>query len=247
MSDDGASVDAVDLGVQAALADGESTRTSRSSTSAVCRAGPPRPRHEQLAGYGGVRARRLRVALVAASPTPTVSRSAPGDDFDAVVLAIPVGMHRIVCDELIENPRTPEWRAMTDHLGTVATQADAALAHGSTRRSSDWHGSGRHRERVPGRVPHVCVDVGTCSRPRHGRRDDRPASIGYFCHVLDDRAIRRPPTTSGTRRASTRACERTRSSSSATTCGTIWPRGRAERRRLPLGACSATARDGAHR
>ena len=44
------------------------------------------------------------------------------EDFDDLVLAIPVGMHPFICRELIENPRTPQWRAMSDGVSTVATQ-----------------------------------------------------------------------------------------------------------------------------
>jgi uncharacterized protein with NAD-binding domain and iron-sulfur cluster len=44
-----------------------------------------------------------------------------GVDFDHVVLALSVGMVKIVAGELIDD--RPEWRDMTDHIATVATQA----------------------------------------------------------------------------------------------------------------------------
>ncbi|MCB0975861.1 MAG: FAD-dependent oxidoreductase [Acidimicrobiales bacterium] len=44
-----------------------------------------------------------------------------GVDFDQVVFAIPVGMARHVCGELIDHDE--RWRAMVDGMGTVATQA----------------------------------------------------------------------------------------------------------------------------
>lgn len=44
-----------------------------------------------------------------------------GVDFDALVLAIPVGMAPIVCRELIDDRR--EWRALVDNVSTTATQA----------------------------------------------------------------------------------------------------------------------------
>jgi uncharacterized protein with NAD-binding domain and iron-sulfur cluster len=44
-----------------------------------------------------------------------------GTDYDAVVLAIPVGAHPYVCPELLE--RAPQWQAMVDKVETVYTQA----------------------------------------------------------------------------------------------------------------------------
>jgi uncharacterized protein with NAD-binding domain and iron-sulfur cluster len=44
-----------------------------------------------------------------------------GADFDKVVLAIPVGAHRPICDELIEH--NPRWATMVEQLGTIYTQA----------------------------------------------------------------------------------------------------------------------------
>ena len=37
------------------------------------------------------------------------------------MLAIPVGSHPYICDELIA--RNPQWEAMVEHLGTIYTQA----------------------------------------------------------------------------------------------------------------------------
>jgi len=44
-----------------------------------------------------------------------------GTDFDTVVLAIPVGAHPYVCEELLD--RNPRWREMVENLGTIYTQA----------------------------------------------------------------------------------------------------------------------------
>ena len=85
---------------------------------------------------------------------------------------------------------------MTDHLGTVATRsmqlwlrvgrADARLA-----------GARRHRERVPGRVPHLRRDVGAARRGSvAGRRPTRGRSA-TSATCTPTGPIRRPPTTSG--------------------------------------------------
>ena len=44
-----------------------------------------------------------------------------GEDFDEVVLAIPVGMHSFICEDLIE--ASPKWKAMVDRVETTATKA----------------------------------------------------------------------------------------------------------------------------
>lgn len=44
-----------------------------------------------------------------------------GSDFDDVVLAIPVGMHRFVCSELVA--AEPAWATMVDRVETTATKA----------------------------------------------------------------------------------------------------------------------------
>ena len=84
-----------------------------------------------------------------------------------------------------------------------------------TRRRSAA-GARRHRERVPGRVPHLGVDVGAA---RHGAwpPDERPASVVYFCHV---HATADPPPADDVgypAREHATVTRRTRSSSSATT------------------------------
>ncbi len=44
-----------------------------------------------------------------------------GDDFDLVVLGVGIGAMPHVCREIVA--RDPRWRAMVDHVKTVATQA----------------------------------------------------------------------------------------------------------------------------
>ena len=117
---------------------------------------PAAPRHELLDGTGEYR-RRLRVASGRASPTSGRRRLRAGHDFDAVVLAIPVGMHRSICGDLIDNARTPQWRAMTDGLRTVATKA-MQLWLRADEGALGWSAR-RDHERLPRGIPHVCLDV----------------------------------------------------------------------------------------
>jgi uncharacterized protein with NAD-binding domain and iron-sulfur cluster len=107
-----------------------------------------------------------------------------GSDFDNIVLAIPVGMHRYICRDLIENHRTPEWRAMTEHLRTVATQSlqlwlrvdEAALG---------WNVPDVTTSGYPGAF-HTYASMSHLLAREQWPLDDRPASIAYFCHVFAD-------------------------------------------------------------
>lgn len=58
-----------------------------------------------------------------------------GVDFDHVLLAVSLGMVELVAAELIED--RPEWRDMTMHIRTVATQA---FRSGSDSTSPRWDG-----------------------------------------------------------------------------------------------------------
>ena len=46
-----------------------------------------------------------------------------GVDFDEVLFGIPVGAVRFLCAELVDNPATPQWRDMVDHVKAVQTVA----------------------------------------------------------------------------------------------------------------------------
>jgi uncharacterized protein with NAD-binding domain and iron-sulfur cluster len=103
-----------------------------------------------------------------------------GVDFDVAVLAIPVGMAGIVCQELIAD--RPEWRDMVANVATVATQAFQV-----------WL---REPEPVLG-WPHPGTTMSGYAEPfdtwasmpqlidtEDWPDDDRPASIAYFCGAL---------------------------------------------------------------
>jgi uncharacterized protein with NAD-binding domain and iron-sulfur cluster len=60
-------------------------------------------------------------------------------DYDAVLLAIPIGMARHVCSELVEHD--PRWQAMVDNLATVATRS-AQVWLASDERALGWEGPG---------------------------------------------------------------------------------------------------------
>ena len=104
-----------------------------------------------------------------------------GVDFDEVVLAIPVGAHRLVCRELVE--RIPRWRAMVDNLASVQTQAMQLWL------DVDLEGLGwPHRSPV---LDAYAQPMNTWADMTHlvAAEDwprESPKHIAYFCGPLDE-------------------------------------------------------------
>jgi uncharacterized protein with NAD-binding domain and iron-sulfur cluster len=103
-----------------------------------------------------------------------------GVDFDVAVLAIPVGMAGIVCQELIAD--RPEWRDMVANVATVATQAFQVWLR-EPEPAIGW--------------PHPGTTMSGYAEPfdtwasmpqlidaEDWPDDDRPAAIAYFCGAL---------------------------------------------------------------
>lgn len=110
-------VDAISMGRQLALADGvdEYQPLTRSGGLPVF---PSEPLADQVRERPGMRTLESHFGDRSDIETLTLRR---GIDFDHVVLAMSLSMVEIVAAELIEDQ--PEWRAMTEHVRTVATQA----------------------------------------------------------------------------------------------------------------------------
>jgi uncharacterized protein with NAD-binding domain and iron-sulfur cluster len=103
-----------------------------------------------------------------------------GVDFDLVVLAIGIGAVPHVCREIVA--RDPRWRAMVDHVKTVATQA-AQLWLSADLAALGWP----HRTTaVSGFVEpfQTWADMGQVL-PREGWREE-PRALVYLCGVLPD-------------------------------------------------------------
>jgi uncharacterized protein with NAD-binding domain and iron-sulfur cluster len=104
-----------------------------------------------------------------------------GEDFDAVVLAVSLGMVPIVCDELIDD--RPEWSAMVANVHTTATQA-VQLWLREDEPTLGWS--------VPGatvsayELPfHTWASMPQLIDVEQWPDDDRPGSIAYFCGTHD--------------------------------------------------------------
>jgi uncharacterized protein with NAD-binding domain and iron-sulfur cluster len=123
------------------------------------------------------------------------------EDFDVLVLAIPVGMAPIICRELIEDRR--EWRLMVDHVLTTATQA-VQLWLREDEPSLGWRDPGTTVSAYESpfntwaSMPQL-IDV---ERWPDG---DRPGSIAYFCGALNASWPPDGPSYVGEQRARVRA------------------------------------------
>jgi uncharacterized protein with NAD-binding domain and iron-sulfur cluster len=104
-----------------------------------------------------------------------------GEDFDHLVLAVPVAMVGLVASELVDD--RPEWRDMVTQLGTVATQAFQIWLR-PDEPSLGWERAG---VTISG---HVSPFETWASMPQtlwaeDWPEDDRPGTVAYFCNALD--------------------------------------------------------------
>lgn len=173
-------ITAVDFGVQAELSEGvERYEPLVDVRGLPC--WPSRPRQELLAGAVGTSPEDYET-IWSTVPEPGRLTLKAGKDFDVAVLAVPVGMHRYVCQELLDNPRTPAWRLMTDHLATVATQAlqvwlrvdEPALGWPFGDVTVSGYGDAFHTHASMSHLLPV----------EDWPAGDAPTSLVYFCHTL---------------------------------------------------------------
>ena len=174
------SISAIDFGVQAELVPGVERYEPLVDVGGLA-CWPSQPRRDLLAGVAETNAQDFET-IWSRPAEPGRLTLETGRDFDSVVLAVPVGMHPYVCQELIENRRTPQWRAMTENLATVATQAmqmwfrvdEAALGwpHGEVTVSGYRDAFHSHAS-----MSHLL--------PAEDWPEGRaPASVVYLCHTL---------------------------------------------------------------
>jgi uncharacterized protein with NAD-binding domain and iron-sulfur cluster len=104
-----------------------------------------------------------------------------GVDFDHVVLAVSIGMIPVVAGELIED--RPEWRDMTTHVRTVATQAFQIWL----RPDEASLGCNRPGATVSAYVPpfDTWASMPQTLWAEAWPGTDRPGAVAYFCGSLD--------------------------------------------------------------
>jgi uncharacterized protein with NAD-binding domain and iron-sulfur cluster len=180
LSEDGRSIAAIELGVQADLAEGLRTYDPLTRVKGLpC--WPDAPLDAQLRTTDPLNGVDLESLW---SPRRDVGQRTleAGKDFDTVVLAISLGMVPYVCGELVD--ASPAWRAMVDNVGTVATQA-LQLWLSEDESALGW--SGPAGVTVSGfakpfdtwaSMPHLLPF-------EDWPEADEPQTIAYFCGVLD--------------------------------------------------------------
>ena len=138
---------------------------------------PAEPRWEQLEDAAALRGRDFESHWDEGGTLRTLR---VGEDFDLVVLAVGLGAVPHVCAELVA--RDARWRAMVDHVKTVATQAFQVWLR------EDMAALGR-----PGKPINVSGFVEPFDTwadmahliPREAWPQP-PRALAYFCSVLDD-------------------------------------------------------------
>jgi uncharacterized protein with NAD-binding domain and iron-sulfur cluster len=177
LSHDGRSVAAIDLERQVDLAEG---RDSYSPLIAVKgrRCWPNAPLKDQLRDVDRLSPDDVESFWSQWPPAGLVSLRA-GEDFDQVVLAIPVGAHQYICKQLIET--NPRWARMVSGLETIYTQAFQLWLS----ESIDDLGSGG----PPCTIGNYREPFDTCADMRQiiGSEDWPDASvrgIAYFCNAM---------------------------------------------------------------
>lgn len=101
------------------------------------------------------------------------------DDFDFVVLGVSLGAIPFVCSEVLK--RDARWRAMVDHIGTIATQSFQVWLHADMD-DLGWHGP-------PTNLSGFVEPFDTWADMRQLLTQEdwprpSPRGIAYFCSVL---------------------------------------------------------------
>ena len=179
LGDDGRSIGAVELGIQAEVADGVDAYDPLIRVKGLpC--WPDAPLGSQLRSTDPLEGVDLESFW---SPRRDVGRCTleAGRDFDAVVFAISLGMVPHVCGELLA--ASPAWRSMVDNVGTVATQA-FQLWLSEDEQALGW--SGPSGVTVSGFVTpfDTWASMSHLLPAEDWPETDRPRTIAYFCSVL---------------------------------------------------------------
>jgi uncharacterized protein with NAD-binding domain and iron-sulfur cluster len=176
----GDSIDRIELGIQARLADHVDDYEPLIDVDGL-QCWPAEPRSEQLETTERREAGDFESLWCATPDAGSVTLRA-GVDYDTIVLAIPVGMHPYICADLIANAHTPQWSAMSEHLGTVATQT-MQLWLRVDESTLGWHSPNVTTSGYPGAF-HTYASMSRLLAAEHWPADRAPRSIAYFCHVF---------------------------------------------------------------
>ncbi len=215
LADDGRSIAAIELGIQAEVADGVDAYDPLIRVKGLpC--WPDAPLGAQLRSTDPLDGVDLESFW---SPRRDVGRRTleAGKDFDAVVFAISLGMVPHVCGELLD--ASPAWRSMVENVGTVATQA-LQLWLSEDEHALGW--SGPSGVTVSGFVKpfDTWASMSHLVPAEDWPETERPRTIAYFCSALAHRMLGTARPTSSGRRG---PCESGRGPFLDRDVATLWP------------------------
>ena len=185
LADDGRSIGAVELGIQAEVADGVDAYDPLIRVKGLpC--WPDAPLGAQLQSTDPLDGVDLESFW---SPRRDVGRRTleAGKDFDAVVFAISLGMVPHVCGELLD--ASPAWRSMVDKLGTVATQA-FQLWLSEDEHALGWPGPSGVTVSGFVRPFDTWASMSHLVPAEEWPETERPRTIAYFCSALGPPDVR---------------------------------------------------------
>lgn len=170
-------VEAITMGRQVELAAGLDTYDPLASAGGLP-VFPALPRHEQLQTTMDLEHLESHFGTRADTETRILRH---GDDFDHVVLAASLGMVELVAGELIAD--RPEWKEMTTHVRTVATQSFQLWLR-PTESALGWHRPG---VTTSGYVSpfDTWASMGQTLWAERWPEHDEPHTVAYFCGALD--------------------------------------------------------------
>lgn len=183
LSDDGLSIAAIDVVHQAEVSGGVPYEPLVTVQDLGC--WPSEPDWKQLDHGEALRRSGINFEYGQDAPDATTSTLRVGDDFDEVVLAIPVAALKGICSALIENDRTPQFAAMVANTATTMTQAFQLW----TDKSAADLGWAHRGDSI---LTAYVEPIDTYADMSHLiDREDWPASvevanIAYYCGVLAD-------------------------------------------------------------
>lgn len=183
LSDDGASIAAIEVVHQAEVLGGGHYQPFVTVRGLDC--WPSQPDWAQLDDGSELQRSGINFEYGEDSPGAATRTLRVGDDFDEVVLAIPVAALPSMCAALIENERTPEFAAMVANTATTMTQAFQLWTDKSAAELG-W----AHRDNSI--LTAYVEPIDTYADMSHLiDREDWPASvnvanIAYYCGVLAD-------------------------------------------------------------
>lgn len=170
-------IGAITMGRQARLADGLDTYEPLFSADGLP-VFPALPHYEQLQTTTGLTDLETHFGTRADVETRVLR---DGVDFDHVVLAASLGMVELVAGELIAD--RPEWRGLTTHVRTVATQSFQLWLR-PTESALGWHRPG---VTTSGYVSpfDTWASMGQTLWAERWPEDEEPHTVAYFCGALD--------------------------------------------------------------